>query len=232
MAFTYALYPNKMLKEKSSYRALIKDRRHYSFDEIIERVAIRKQGLTEAEIEGILQLFMEEVSDILEEGDSVTTPLFKAQCSIAGLFDGATDSFSGNRHQVKVNLSPGSLLRQMVSRATPRKTESGFPKPVINQVTDLTTASINSALTPGGPLIIKGARLTFDADDPEQGIFFVNKTGPSFRVSSLLQNTFSQMILLVPADLPPGTYQLQVKSSLKTGTVRTEEFSYLLEVGS
>ncbi len=230
MALSYGLYPNKMLKDSKAYRALIKKRQKYTLDDVITRVVRRGPSLTDAAVMGILELFMEEVSGILKEGGSVTTPLFKAQCSIGGKFTGLDDYFQSNRHQVKANLSPGILLKKMVSEVRPHKVGSNLPRPLVELFTDMSTGDSNSTLTPDGPAFIKGARLKFDADDPEQGIFFENEARQPFKVSRVLRNVFSQLVLMVPADLPAGTYRLLVKSKLKGQQLRTGELGYRLVV--
>jgi hypothetical protein len=78
MALTYGLYPNNVFKEEHVFRALIEERQEYTLDEVVVRVVRRSPALTAAAVRGTLDLFMEEVSQILEDGDSVTTPLFKA----------------------------------------------------------------------------------------------------------------------------------------------------------
>jgi hypothetical protein len=231
MALTYGLYPNNMLKDSTAYRALIKKRRKYTLDDVITRVVRRGPSLTDAAVLGILKLFMEEVTKILKEGDSVTTPLFKAQCSIAGKFTGPEDYFLQNRHQVKVNLSPGNMLKDMAGELRPHKTGSNLPQPLVEVFMDMATGNSNSTLTRGGPAFIKGARLTFDTDDPGQGIFFENEARQLFKVSQVLRNVFSQLVLMVPADLPAGTYQVLVKSKLKTQQLRTGELGHRLVVG-
>ncbi|MGV8094029.1 MAG: DNA-binding domain-containing protein [Mangrovibacterium sp.] len=231
MSLIYGLYPNKMLKEKKAFRALVRNRRKYTYDEVIERVAKRNSGLTGAVIKGVLDLFTDEVGCILEEGGSVTTPLFKAQCSIAGLFDGYDDSFARDRHRVRVSLVAGRFLKEMAEQVTPRKKGSNIPAPSIVEFTDMSSGSVNSVVTPGGPAIIKGVRLKFQPDDPEQGIFFVYGDKQFFRASGVFRNTFSQLMFLVPADMPSGTYQLQVKSKLETRMLRTGELRDPLVAG-
>ncbi|MGV8092175.1 MAG: DNA-binding domain-containing protein [Mangrovibacterium sp.] len=231
MALTYGLYPNSVFKEEQVFRALIKERQKYTLDEVVVRMVRRSPALTAAAIRGTLDLFMEEVSQILEDGDSVTTPLFKAQCSISGKFTGANDYFQTNRHQVKVNLRPGSLLNKMAKQVRPHKGEGHLPRPLIKSFTDMSTGGTDSALTPGGPAVIRGIRLKFDPDDTEQGVFLENESGKLLRIPGVLRNVFSQIILMVPADLLPGTYRLIVKSKLNTQQLRTSEFSHLLVAG-
>lgn len=231
MPLTYGLYPNSMLKEEHVFRALIKQRQKYTLDEVVARVVRRSPALTDAAVRGTLDLFMEEVSGILENGGSVITPLFKAQCSILGKFAGPDDYFQTNRHQVKVNLSPGSFLNEMAKRVRPHKGEGHLPRPLIKSFTDMSTGEADSVLTPGGPAVIRGIRLKFDPDDTEQGVFLENESGKTFRIPGVLRNVFSQIVLMVPANLLPGTYRLIVKSKLNTQQLRTGEFSHLLVAG-
>jgi len=230
MALTYGLYPNNLRKGEHVFRALVRKRQKYTLDEVVARVVRRSPALTAAAVRGTLDLFMEEISEVLENGDSVTTPLFKAQCSISGKFTDPDDYFLTNRHQVKVNLKPGNLLNKMAKRVRPHKIESDLPRPLIELFTDMTTGEINAVLTPGGPVVIKGIRLKFDAGDPEQGVFLQSENRQLLRIGGVLRNVFSQIVLMVPTDLSPGAYQLIVKSKLNTQQLRTGEFSHNLLV--
>lgn len=231
MPLTYALYPNNVLKDKNTYRALIKDRRHYTLEEVIARMTRNRSAAQEAEIKGIFELFTAEVESILKEGGSVLTPLFNAQCSIAGRFTGAEDYFFRNRHRVRINLTPGSRLKALAGEIKTQKTESKMPRPLINSFTNMLSGEINSGLNPGGPAILKGARLNFDPNDPEQGVRFVDDNQTTFRVSSVISKTFSQLVFLIPTDMPPGNYRLQVNNKLKTKIMRTGELNHTLVVG-
>jgi hypothetical protein len=186
--------------------------------------------VTKAEIVGVIELFTDAVERILEEGGSLSTPLFNAQCSIAGKFTGAEDHFFKNRHEIKINLTPGSRIKVLPEKIKPQKTDSELPKPLIESFTDMVSGTVNSLVSPGGPAIIKGCRLNFDGEDPSQGIFFVAGNNSVFKVTSVPNNTFSQLVLMVPADLPNGNYSLQVKSKLKTQSTRIGELSKTLVV--
>lgn len=94
----------------------------------------------------------------------------------------------------------------------------------------MTTGEINGVLTPGGPAVIKGIRLKFDAADPEQGVFLQHENHELLRIGSILRNVFSQIVLMVSAVRPPGAYKLIVKSELNTQQIGTGEFSHDLLV--
>lgn len=230
MALTYTLHPYKLKEDSKDYRAMIKNRRVYSLNRVIKEMGSRHSVLTEAEMEGIILQFFDAVEYILKDGGTVSTPLFTARCSIAGTFTGPDDSFYRNRHQVKINLKPGSRLKDLSEDIKTHKVHSSLPKPLVYTFTDMNTGTVNSQLTPGGAAIIKGKQMRYNPDDGQQGIFLVNSTRLEFKVETVHINTFSQAMMMIPANLQPGEYRLQVRSKMNTKTLRTGELSRVLVV--
>ena len=156
MAITYGLHPNKILKDNRIYRALIEKRQKYTIDDVTTPMVRQSPGLTDAAGRGTLKFFMEEVSGVLEEGSSVTTLLFKAQCNIGGKFTGLDDYCQSNRHQVKVNLTPGAMFKEIAGQVRPHKTGSNLPRPIVEAFMDMSPGSSNSRLIPDGRPSSKG----------------------------------------------------------------------------
>ncbi len=152
----------------------------------------------------------------LKTGARYQPPCLKRNAVLPGVFTGPDDLFYRNRHLVRVTLRPGSSLKTMDGQVSPRKTDTSFPHPQVRQFTDMKSGKRNSTLTPGAPAIVRGGRLKFDPDDPEQGAFFMNEKNQLTRVPEVLTNNFSRLVFMVPADLPPGVYRFVVKSKLNT----------------
>jgi hypothetical protein len=230
MALSYALYPNKVSKGTGVYRALIKNKNTISLEDIIDRMASRHAGVSKGEALSTIELFIQEVENILSDGGVISTPLFYAECSISGNFNGSDDRFFPNRHEVNINLRPGSRLKALPENIKTHKVESLLPCPFIKTLTDMSSGKENSVIKPGAPVLIKGMRLQFDPEDASQGVFFRGSSYRIRRVEEVLQNTFSQLLIVVPKDLPAETCQLEVRSKLKTQTLRTGTFSKSLTV--
>ena len=230
MALSYTLHPYKLKEDSNDYRALIKNRRVYSLNRVIKEMGNRRSVLSDIEMEGIICQFFDAVEYILKDGGTVSTPLFTARCSIAGTFTGPEDSFYRNRHQVKINLKPGSRLKELAGEIKTQKVHSRLPSPTVDMFTDMNSGSVNSQLTPGGAAILKGKLMKYEQDDQQQGIFLVNSMKKNFKVETVYKNTFSQIMMMIPAGLQPGEYRLQVRSSLNTKTVRIGELSQVLVV--
>jgi hypothetical protein len=231
MSLNYALYPNKVSKEKDIYRALIKNGKKHTLDDVLDRMDRHKSTIARFEAQASISLFIEVVEEILEEGGSVYTPLFNAKCSVSGNFKGLDDRFSPSRHKINVHLKPGERLKSLAKVIKPQKVKGGLPAPVIREFTDMSSGSTNSILTPGGPAIIRGEYLQFDITDIDQGIYFAVDETTIYKTETIHRNTFSQLVILIPNGLVPGLYRLQVISKLKTQTLRTGEFKIQLKMG-
>ena len=73
---------------------------------------------------------------------------------------------------------------------------------------------------------MSGKRLKFDADQPDEGVFFIaTGTADEVKVTTVQKNVGTQVVFLVPP-LPPGTYHLVVRArvygvaSLSEGRLR------------
>ncbi len=233
MSLSYAIYPNKVIRKNSeTFRALIKNRNTYDLDRIIDQMVERRAGITRGEALATLELFMSEIEFILEDGGVVNTPLFYAQCSISGDFKNQEDHFYPSRHKVKINLRPGKRLKAFAENIKTTKVKSNVPGPLLTGFTNMGNGAKNSLLTPGVMGIVQGKRLQFDESDPEQGVFLLmDGNNHAYKVEEIFKNSFSQLYIKVPGDLMQGTYQLQVRSNLKTKTLRSGTLSAKLKVG-
>jgi hypothetical protein len=233
MSLSYAVYPNRVIKKSSEvFRALIKNRQTYDLDRIIDQMVERRAGITRGEALATLELFMSEVEFILENGGVINTPLFYAQCSISGDFKNQEDHFYPSRHKVKINLRPGKRLKAFAENIKTNKVKSNIPEPQLTGFTNMENGIRNSLLTPGVMGIIQGKRLQFDESDPKQGVFLLMEgSNQRFKVEEIFKNSFSQLYIKIPGDLKPGSYQLQVRSNLRTKTLRTGTLPANLKVG-
>ena len=89
--------------------------------------------------------------------------------------------------------------------------------PYITEVKDVVSGKTNDILTKGGVVQLVGSRLKFDAKDKAQGIFFVPETGEAVRATVIAENKPARLMAIIPADLPAGTYYIEVRSKHSGG---------------
>ena len=214
----YCLRENLLTPAPDDYMAQAADVRSYTLDEIIDLMMEKGSTLTRADVAATLQVYGEVCSLLIKDGCALNTPLMNTSMSISGVFDGANDSFDKKRHTVNLNITAGTLLRDAVTKVKCEKTEGVSTDPYITEVTDIVTGAVNTTLTKGGVVQLVGSRLKFDAKDAAQGIFFVPETGEAVRAAVIAENKPARLMAIIPADLPAGTYCIEVRTKYANAT--------------
>jgi len=112
------------------------------------------------------------------------------------------------------------------------KFNSLFPSP--ESLTDASSETENTKLTPGGVAVLRGSLLKFDPNDVQQGIFFVAADNPAEEIRADKYATIrsSEVNFQIPA-LEAKDYILTVKSAYYSWTkVRKGEMENVLRAMS
>ena len=229
---SYSLSENHLTPAPNDFSAQTVNVRSFALSDIVQRIMGRNPGLSAAQINVALEKFIHEVSLIIEDGGAINTPLFNTQPSIAGVFHGATDTYDPRRHRIRTNLSAGTALRRATDGIKVQKVQPAEPAPFVLEVYDVLSDSINEQLTPGGVLQIRGGRLKMVTEKPDNGVFLIDEAGNATKLPVVIENKPSRLIAMLPADIPAGTYAVEVRSSfvnsakesrnLKTGRFNRE----------
>ena len=212
----YSLRENLLTPAPDDYMAQAQDVRSYTLDEIIDLMMDKGTTITRADVAATLQVYGEVCASLIKDGSALNTPLFNTALTIAGVFNGANDSFDKKRHTVNLNITAGTLLRDAVTKVKCEKTEGVSTDPYITEVTDIVSGKTNEVLTKGGIVQITGSRLKFDAKDASQGIFFVPETGNPVRASVIAENKPARLMAIIPAGLKAGTYYIEVRTKISS----------------
>ncbi|MDR1155024.1 MAG: DUF4469 domain-containing protein, partial [Bacteroidales bacterium] len=190
--------------------------RSYTLQEIFQRISARYPGLTPVQISAAVGEFIEEVLVITENGETVTTPLFNTQLSMPGVYEGAVDVFDAKRHAVRINTNPGVRLREAVRKVKTEKVSVAEPLPHILEVKDVTSDTVNDLITPGGVIQLRGSRLKFLKDQPDNGIFLFRENDAEIELGAIVENKPARLIAVLPAYLPQGEYFIEVRTTFST----------------
>lgn len=212
----YSLTENLLTDAPDDYTALVQPLGTYDKEAIITEMLRRGTLLTRTDIVAVLNGFEETVRDITRDGGTVNTPLFNTSFSISGVFDGAMDTFDGNRHKLNVNLTKGMVMRDTESQVVIEKTGTVIPQPTILEVKDSVSGKVNEILTPGGVLEVWGNNIKIAGENPDCGLYFVASTGDTVKAQVVVQNKPSTLIVMIPA-LPVETYTIKVMTQYTGG---------------
>ncbi|MDR3268633.1 MAG: DUF4469 domain-containing protein [Tannerella sp.] len=213
----YHLVENLMTAAPDDYMAQVVNVRSYSNEEIAELMLKRGSLLTKADILAVLEVYGEVITDTVEDGGGIHTPLFVITPSIAGVFNGAGDSFDEARHSVKANINPGTSVREASRKIKTKKVQVADPVPYIVEVKDIVSGSVNDRLTPGGVIEIRGNRLKFIDASPTNGIFLLREGAADIRLTVIVENKPGRLIAMLPSDLLKGAYALEVRTNYSQG---------------
>ena len=205
----YSLVENYLTERPDDYSAQTHSVVTVDKEGLIARMLRRGTSLTRTDILAVMNGMEETVVEIHNEGGTVTHPLFNTSFSISGVFEGAMDSFDGNRHKLNINVTKGVLLREVEKRVRFEKTNSPAPLPQIQEVKDSVSGTINDRLTSGGVAEVRGYNLKIEGDDPTCGLWFIAEGGQETQAVTVVENKPSRILAMIPS-LASGKYQIKV----------------------
>ena len=215
----YILKPNKLTREGKKLSAQVINTRSYTFDDIAKHLIRHNTGLSSSVIYGLWEGIKDAVEEFVSEGASINTELFNVHASIRGVFDGMDDGFDSSRHQIRLNLQPGLMLRAIPKKLKVRKFNPEAQS-MIFSVTDIKSGSVNDTLTPGKNIRIIGKRLKIDGTDPACGLYFIpvdnSEQQVKIELSEVVVNKPSEIIAVVPK-LKKGNWNLRVVTQFSRG---------------
>ncbi|MDY3351162.1 DNA-binding domain-containing protein [Riemerella anatipestifer] len=192
--------------------------------EIIE--ALKKEGMeiqTETAVD-IITRFNRKASELVLNGYSVNTGLVYMRPAIKGVFYDKT--WDKEKHSVYVNVNQGTDLRKAANDTKVEILgEQSSPMSVFS-ITDKATGKADGTLTKGKNAEIKGTYIKIDGDNPKNGIVFKNLDNQNevkLSAEHIVLNEPSRVLILVPADLEAGNYELSITTQSSKGTTLLKE---------
>lgn len=199
-----------MTKNSNDYRAQVVGYETVTEKEIIEHMTRAGSGITIAEAKANYEELIGSLDYFLKLGYGINTEFINVRPTMPGVYRDKDDKFDPSRHRIRFKAQLGKRYNHTHDDVKVEKVEPLNNAPVPNFFEDVTTGAVNDVITPGGTAIIKGARLRFNKNDLMQGIFFVSEQD-EFRVEQVLSHTSTHVVFIVPPQLRPNTYSLEVR---------------------
>ena len=232
MPINYYLQPYLLAAAKTDHKARVTAIAIHDVESITDEMLRRGSTISKSDIAAVLITFFEVVTDEVTEGNHVNLPIANIKPSITGIFHNANDTFDPERHTIKASLTPGDFLRKKVRTAALHKISHLSPQPMLTQFTDSSTQAIDSILTPGSIGMINGSELDFNADNPEEGIFFITDENTALRVTVIATLYPKQLVFSIPASLSVGHYRLEVRKGYgESAVIRHGRLDRTLYIG-
>jgi hypothetical protein len=221
MPIHYALFENNVTSDPNDYAAIVQVIDSADLDALIRRMVDRGSTTTRADILAVLEDAIGASESLLLDGMRVNFGgLVELFPRVRGVFSGATDVFDPARHSLDVGANPGNRVRQTVrDSASVTKDEAVKPSPNPIEFFDIGSGTTNDQVTAGNIGQLSGSRLKYHEAAGDEGVYFLpTGGGAETKVTTLQKNKPAQLVFLVPAGLLPGTYNLEVRARIATGT--------------
>ena len=224
MPIKYALFENHITSDPDDYAAIVQIGDSADGDDLVQDIINQGSTVTAPDILAVTAALKAACQRRIEQGQRVNYfGMMDFFPRIKGVFNGPTDVFDPARHQIDVGSNPGGELRDSVrDSATVQKVEAHKPTPNPVEYRDIATNTTNDQVTPGNIGQLSGSRLKFDDATPDEGVYFVSTAGGETKVSLLQKNKPAQLVFLVPNSLVTGSYHVEVRARMATGTLARE----------
>lgn len=153
---------------------------------------------------------------LLRNGYEIKHPIGNMRPVIEGSFDSPDDDFDRERHAFDIEIDGQSEITDWLEgcREMKRRELSGPPRPLLDRYENVNTGLWDDYVCPGHAMRLCGYWLRFRRSDPRQGVFFVAEDGATRREEAVAPVLLHEAIFVVPRDLAPGPYWLELRTVL------------------
>lgn len=237
------LYDNTLTGDPNDYVARPRNTGTVYNSDIASRMASKYPGYEAGNLTQILDLADQEKMLAMAEGKNQVDKTGSRQLTIGGPFKGADAQFDSALNSMGVMYTMSDQFRELLkTRVKVRVHGIAQTGPIVNYVIDAVSGNTSKekvidslTITSGGALTIVGSNLKIQGSDDSVGVFFVPSTGEPKKVSVLISNMPSQLIVQMPA-LSDGMYTLRittqfVRNGKMTKAPRSYDYPVPLKVG-
>jgi len=209
---------NNLTEDPNDYSALVSKSTSAGVAEVIDELVSEGMEIKRETAIDIITRFNRKSAELVVSGHNVNTGLVYMRPVITGVFYDKT--WDAEKNPVYVAINQGADLRAAIANTTV-EILSIQPEPIeILSLTDTTTGKTDGTLTKGRNAELKGSFLKIAGENPDCGISFRNTTTQDITklaTSDIVLNEPSRLLILVPATLVAGEYELTVITQYTKG---------------
>jgi hypothetical protein len=222
------LYPN-YLNENGKYIARTDDERSVSVEQICGNLRERGSfiGNPEDAANNIHQ-FCEECGFLVCDGWSLNMKYYSIHPRVGGTWDRADEASDREKHPVSFSFRVLKPLRDLADRIVLEVESIAEAQAYIDQITDVSSGTVDETLTPGGMVVIEGNKIKVAGTKPGVGIVitgaraggtpYTNTIAPPYA-----ENNPAKIIAILPSAIPEGTFKIQITTQYASGGTLLKE---------
>lgn len=200
-------------RDDGTVHPLVLNRRVLEFDTLVNNMSFAT-AIPKGDMLATWEQLVIAITSALKEGYKVQTPLGYFRLSMRRSGDGKENAIDPSG--IHVIFRPDAVLMEHLCRETKIQVlDPAAPRsPHVMKVSNPRANDAPDCANLGKVVNISGARLSFDQEDPDCGVFFWNGGGreTAVRATTYTRIGTARIDVEVPDTLPPGEYNLEVRS--------------------
>lgn len=181
-----------------------------TLDDVFDEMVREDTGLRRETMVHSINLYNNTLSRLVLNGYTINTGLFYMSPLFRGIItDGVWDD---KVNSIYINFQQGKLLREGSAKTLVKILGTKQNSAYIIGSEDTTTRATDGTATPGRTFRIRGKKIRIAGDDPTVGVYIIDSDNNETKLSNdmIVLNNPSDLIVLLPADLSKGTYEMRL----------------------
>ncbi len=209
---------NQLTEDPNDYMASVVVNGSIGINAIVDELQNEGMELKRETVIDIISRFNRKAADMVLSGYNVNTGLVYMRPVIKGVF--YDKIWNPETNSVYIAINQGMDLRNAVAETVVEIMGEQADPLEIFSLTDTTTGKTDGTLTPGRNAELKGSYLKIAGENPDCGITFRNTATQAvtkLAAGDIVLNEPSRLLILVPATLEAGEYELSVTTQFTGG---------------
>lgn len=187
-----------------------------TLDDVLEEMYKQDTGLRPETLHHSVTLYHRVLMDLILNGYSVNTGLFRAVAQLTGVIEGGV--WNKERNSIYVSLTQDKVLREEIAKTSVEILGEKSNIMYILETEDKKTGLKDGSATAGRNFFVRSAMLKVVGDDESVGVTLTNAAKAVTKLTDdlITINNPSSLTLLLPADLAEGEYTLTVTTQYST----------------
>ena len=214
------LRKNMLTEDPKDYTATVQSRGSVGINDIVDELVNEGMEIKRETVVDIVSRFNRKAADMALSGYNVNTGLVYMRSIVKGSFYDKV--WNPDLNSVYVTINQGLDLRIAVAETIVEIQGIQSDPLEILSLTDTTTGKTDGTLTKGRNAELKGSYLRIIGENPDCGVAFRNTATQAvtkLSMGDIALNEPSRLLILVPATLTAGEYELSVTTQFTSGNV-------------
>ena len=229
---TVQLYDLPLTKDPNDRTGKIVLRNSLKLDDLVQDVVPLVGDVQAETIKSVMRRMIDAAISRVADGFAVDFGVCHIYPSVTGVFPSPNSQFNPEVNSVVARYAQTLAMRKGLENSLIKVVGDASVGPVISEVEDMKTHTINSSITPLKNLTISGSRIRIAGESADNGVRFVPVNGDApveVPMDEIVVNDPSRVMVLVPV-MEDGEYYVELTTQFSTkGTQVKEPRTYRYE---